>query len=217
MVNNNISGYTTDSQTENKILRSALNVFVNKGWHGASMQEIADNAGVNKALLHYYFRTKQNLYEKIFEFIIAKNFQQLNDCLNENGNFYDILSNFVDRYINIFADNSKLSLFIMRDFIYGGNIITKEFKKLADTPTGLPPQKFMRITEKAKARGEIKDVNSFQLLLTILGACIYSFFAEPLIKEIMPLKPEINSKEFLKERKRSIVETIYNGIRKDKK
>ena len=52
--------------TEDKILEAATNVFVSKGMEGARMQEIADKAGINKALLHYYFRSKEHLFEAIF-------------------------------------------------------------------------------------------------------------------------------------------------------
>jgi len=55
--------------TEDKIVEAAKKVFIQKGMDGARMQQIADEAGINKALLHYYFRTKNKLFEKIFSFV----------------------------------------------------------------------------------------------------------------------------------------------------
>ncbi len=63
---------TQDINTETLILETARSVFVEKGFDGARMQEIADKAGINKALLHYYFRSKQNLFESILNESIQK-------------------------------------------------------------------------------------------------------------------------------------------------
>lgn len=58
---------TAIENAEQKILTAARNVFIRKGFAGARMQEIADEAGINKALLHYYFRSKEKLFEVIFK------------------------------------------------------------------------------------------------------------------------------------------------------
>jgi AcrR family transcriptional regulator len=63
-----------EKQTEDKIFESATDVFINKGMDGARMQDIANHAGINKALLHYYFRTKDQLFNAVFEMIAAKIF-----------------------------------------------------------------------------------------------------------------------------------------------
>ena len=61
-----------DKQTEEKIFDAATDVFVEKGMDGARMQDIANHAGINKALLHYYFRTKDQLFNAVFEMIAGK-------------------------------------------------------------------------------------------------------------------------------------------------
>jgi AcrR family transcriptional regulator len=58
--------------TEQKILEAARQVFLKKGWNGARMQEIADEAGINKALLHYYYRSKDKLFEAVFNEIFTQ-------------------------------------------------------------------------------------------------------------------------------------------------
>ncbi len=63
MVNAKKSG---KSDTEEQILKAARKLFENKGFNGARMQEIADEAGINKSLLHYYFRSKEGLFDQIF-------------------------------------------------------------------------------------------------------------------------------------------------------
>ena len=65
-----------DKLTEEKIFEAATDVFVEKGMDGARMQDIADKAGINKALLHYYFRTKDKLFNAVFEMIAKKIFKK---------------------------------------------------------------------------------------------------------------------------------------------
>ena len=66
----------TDKQTEEKIFEAATEVFIEKGMDGARMQDIADHAGINKALLHYYYRTKDQLFNAVFEMIAGKMFKK---------------------------------------------------------------------------------------------------------------------------------------------
>ncbi|MGZ6540298.1 MAG: TetR/AcrR family transcriptional regulator, partial [Bacteroidia bacterium] len=67
----------TDTSTEGKILEAAKEVFMKYGLYGARMQDIADTAGINKALLHYYFRNKEKLFDKIFENALGRFFEHM--------------------------------------------------------------------------------------------------------------------------------------------
>ena len=66
-----------DKQTEEKIFEAATDVFVEKGMDGARMQDIANHAGINKALLHYYYRTKDHLFNAVFEKIAGEDVQEI--------------------------------------------------------------------------------------------------------------------------------------------
>ncbi len=70
-----------DKLTEEKIFEAATEVFVEKGMDGARMQDIANHAGINKALLHYYYRTKEKLFSAVFEMIARKMFNKIRPCL----------------------------------------------------------------------------------------------------------------------------------------
>ena len=73
-----------DIQTEDKIFEAATEVFVSKGMDGARMQDIADHAGINKALLHYYYRTKDHLFNAVFEKIAGQMFKKFAPVFDEN-------------------------------------------------------------------------------------------------------------------------------------
>ncbi|NBX80818.1 MAG: TetR/AcrR family transcriptional regulator, partial [Flavobacteriales bacterium] len=66
-----------DSNTEVKIMEAAKVVFMKYGLYGARMQDIADTAGINKALLHYYFRNKEKLFDQVFDGALSKYFEQM--------------------------------------------------------------------------------------------------------------------------------------------
>ena len=74
-----------DATSEKLILNAAENIFIKKGMDGARMQEIADEAGINKALLHYYFRNKQQLFEAVFMNAFSLLAPQLNSILNDDS------------------------------------------------------------------------------------------------------------------------------------
>ncbi|MEJ2055399.1 MAG: TetR family transcriptional regulator, partial [Calditrichaceae bacterium] len=84
---------------EEIILRAAMDVFVEKGQYGAKMQEIADRAGINKALLHYYYRSKEKLYIHIFKYIFRKIASEVLELLKSDLPFEELLRTFISKSI----------------------------------------------------------------------------------------------------------------------
>ena len=85
-----------DSNTEQIILKAARKVFTHKGFDGARMQEIADEAGINKALLHYYFRSKDKLFEAIFKEVITTFFPRIISVLTSDLSLFEKITLFTD-------------------------------------------------------------------------------------------------------------------------
>ena len=99
-----------DVSKEELILQTAMQVFIEKGRHGAKMQEIADRAGINKALLHYYYRSKEKLYTKIFEFLIWHNVADIYNMFDEQLSFNEFLKKFIYSYIDLINKNPKIPI-----------------------------------------------------------------------------------------------------------
>src|SRR5881394_2478863 len=93
-------GQVTDADTESRILDAAHRVFVRRGTAGARMQDIADEAGVNKALLHYYFRSKEKLFEKIFTELSQHFFPKLVKIFESDESLFRKIELFVAEYID---------------------------------------------------------------------------------------------------------------------
>src|SRR3954470_16415970 len=97
-----------DSDTENRILLAARAVFMRRGTAGARMQEIAEEAGVNQALLHYYFRSKEGLSAAVFQQFAARLFPALIQTLGSDA----LLDEKIDRIVALYLDNLSLNPFL---------------------------------------------------------------------------------------------------------
>ncbi len=165
----------TELSTEEKILKAAEEVFMRDGYAGSRMQDIADVAGINKALLHYYFRSKDKLFEKVFDSKIQRFFPQVDVVFEQELPFIDKINFFVEGYINLLRVNPYLPLFVLNTV---NNKDKSDFiKKL---PTGFAlkvVQSYMTDLQK----GKVRAINPAQFVMSIMGMCIFPFLAKPLL------------------------------------
>src|SRR4030095_9462910 len=113
-LNHMVKKKNTDT-SEEKILAAARKVFLEKGMAGARMQDIADEAGINKALLHYYFRSKDKLFETIFAETFSKFLPRVNQILDSELPLFEKISTFCETYISQMQQNPYIVLFIMNE------------------------------------------------------------------------------------------------------
>ena len=104
---------TDNTDTEKVILEAANEVFQKKGLSGARMDEIAKEAGVNKALLHYYFRSKERLFERVFSEAFGQFFQKIIHLLESDLPLDVKIYRVVDMYSSMLLHNKNLPLFIL--------------------------------------------------------------------------------------------------------
>ncbi len=115
-----------EKSTEEKILAAAKKVFIAKGMAGARMQDIADEAGINKALLHYYFRSKEKLFEMIFMEAAQKLFPKINFIFESDVSLFEKIENFCEEYITIMSENPYLPLFVLNEISRDPEIFMKK-------------------------------------------------------------------------------------------
>ena len=104
-----------DITTETSILNAAKIIFQQKGMDGARMQEIANEAGINKALLHYYYRSKQLLFEAVFKSAFTLLAPQINKIFNNDDSLFDKIKNFSNNYIAFIIEHPYLPNFIIQE------------------------------------------------------------------------------------------------------
>jgi TetR/AcrR family transcriptional regulator len=206
-----------DPSKEELILRAAGDVFLEKGLSGARMQEIADRAGINKTLLHYYFRTKKNIYARILGKVFAAFFSQIEEAFGDGSSFATVLRQFIDRLLDLLAANPRVPLFLMQELAQGGAIARDILVKTLARQRMTLPMRLVALIRQEQLAGRLGPVDPIQFMITVLGSCIYFFAAEPIVREVLasvqPGKP-FDREAFLAQRRQSIFDVLYYGLKK---
>ena len=122
-------------KTKDKIIQSAKAVFHKKGFDGARMQEIADQSGINKALLHYHFKNKETLFRAVFLGAMVEIFPAILHMLNENGPLKEKIPNVVNLYINKITENPQLPRFVLNELSQNPQVILETIQGMDVKPT----------------------------------------------------------------------------------
>lgn len=198
----------TPADTESRIMDAAKTVFIEKGLDGTTMQQIADKAGMNKSLLHYYFRTKEKLFKAVFSFAFNHFVPQIQEIIASEETIFIKIERIVDEYIDMLSKNSFVPAFILHE-------INRNPDRLFDIVqgSGLNPKtlidQFMQEIEK----GNIRPVNPKHLIVNMLSLCIFPFAARPLLQRVLFNNESKAYLQFLHERKKIVTDFIIHSIR----
>jgi TetR/AcrR family transcriptional regulator len=198
-----------DKTTEEQILAAAKKVFVRDGMTGARMQDIADEAGINKALLHYYFKNKEKLFEVIFMEAAHRLFPKINEIFTAELPLFDKIERFCDEYITLVMENPYLPLFVLNEINRDPDYFLRKVWKGKSTPN---PEKFLAQIMAEKANGTIKDIQPMHLLMNMLSMTIFPFVAKPMLQKNMGLN-EQQFRLLMEQRKTEIPRFIIDSIR----
>lgn len=194
--------------TEQKILLAATKIFSTKGMQGARMQEIADEAGINKALLHYYFRNKETLFKASFHILAEKMFKNIGELLSSDLELFEKIERFVHVYLALINENPHIPMFILNELANSKEELATFFKKM---PLNLKP--FMNQIEKAVKNGLIRPIYPPELLINIVALSVFPFAAKPIINNIIVKNTGMDFEKFIENRKKTIPEFIINAIK----
>ena len=193
--------------TEERILVAAKKVFHTRGFEGARMQEIADEAGVNKSLVHYYYRNKDNLFKAVFEDAFSRLIGKLNEIFSSELSFSSKIETFLNYYITFLSQNSYLPLFILN-----GMYEKPEEIKAILLKKNLSPQRLMAQIQK-QVREELKlEIDPIHLYINILALSVFPVVARPIIQTIFGFSDEQFDK-FYEERKTAVPKFILNALK----
>jgi AcrR family transcriptional regulator len=196
--------------TETEILKVATQVFLKKGFDGTKTQDIADKAGINKALLHYYFKTKEQLYERVLESVLRTLMRQMRETLSGEGTFPDVLKRFIDTYIDNFYRNPDLPRFLVWELQHGGKTAARCLKEeiLNGDIESLP---FWNTYKNAIETGVIRPYPPVHIILNLISMSIYPMLAAPVVEQVFP-GCRVRDPEFIALRKQLIFECTWRGI-----
>ncbi len=194
------------STTEEKIYEAARKVFISKGMEGARMQEIADEAGMNKALLHYYFRSKDNLFKAVFRDIFTKFFDKVRYSLFSDAPAKEKLIVFTDNYIDMIQANPYVPLFIINEINRDPMVL-----KTLMFESGVEPEKLLELFVNLQHDNKSTKYDPRHIVVSIIGILIFPFAARPLLQIIYFNDDSEEYDHFLAERK-EIVKNIILKI-----
>lgn len=198
-----------DGTTEERILDAARKVFIAKGMAGARMQDIADEAGINKALLHYYFRNKEKLFETIFRELSVEFMPRVNFIFESDLPLFEKIEVFCSEYIARMMENPFIPLFIVNEINKQPEVFLKKVWGEKRPMVG----KLLRQIESEIEKGKIKQIHPAQLMLNMVSMCIFPFIGKPLCQMVMGIN-EPGYRKLMEERKKLVPQFIIESIRK---
>jgi AcrR family transcriptional regulator len=205
----------TDTHTRDKIFKAATQVFEEKGYSGAKMQEIADRAGINKALLHYYFRSKDQLFMSVFQVLVSKMFEKMIALFRADISFREKIKLFLGQHIDFLMKNPKLPLFLLNEMSVNPSL--NESVRQSLKYGELRDLIYEKHSKELKGYG-IKKSDMPQLMITIVSMSIFPFAAREMIAVMIPQMID-NRKfnAFMEERKEFAVDFILTALKHRKK
>jgi len=197
-----------DLNTEQAILEAAKLVFIQKGMDGARMQEIADRAGINKSLLHYYYRSKNKLFEAVFEEAFIRFIPNIVDLMNSELPLFEKIRLFTSNYIDVINENPLIPVFIVHE-------LNRDPDKVADMikSTGINPSIIINQINEEVAKGKINPIDPFHLIINLISMCVFPFVAQPILQNVIFNGDTEVYSAFIEQRKKEVPEFIINSIK----
>jgi TetR/AcrR family transcriptional regulator len=200
--------------SKEKIISTALEVFAEKGKHGTRMEEIAVRAKVNKAMIYYYFRDKDNLYREVLRVILRKIYEYIISKVKgktDNEDIVKIVDCFVRAHFGAFSQNIKFPKIIFEALTDEPEEIAKVMEDVKGEFNISGPMLLMGAMEKGISKRILRKINVHQILISLMGMNLIHFIGKPVGKVLFGIDVKDEDK-FLRERENSIVDLLMNGI-----
>jgi len=194
--------------TEEKILEAAKKVFVIHGLEGTSMQQIADEAKINKSLLHYYFRTKEKLFGTVLKYALKFIVPQMKGILNSEDHIFIKIERLVGEYMELLMKNKFIPAFIMHEINRNPDSLFQIMQN-----SGIDAKIFIDQFAEEIKNGRIRPMDPRHLIINIMSLCIFPVAARPLMQRVFFENSEMAYKQFLEERKKVVTDFIIQSIK----
>jgi TetR/AcrR family transcriptional regulator len=205
-----------DADTEQRILDAAHRVFIKHGTAGARMQEIADEAGVNKALLQYYFRSKSRLSDAVFQRVARGIFARLSEAAGSEMELEDKVRLIVGIYLEQLSKTPYVPGYIISELNQHPERARQFFDAVrpAGDPNTVPPF-LTKVASQIQTRvraGTMRRIAPQQFIANLVSLCVFPFAARPMLVAILGLDDRA-FKEFIAERKATLADFFLSGLR----
>jgi AcrR family transcriptional regulator len=204
---------SNELDTEQRILEAAEAEFIENGFLNAKTVNIAERAGVSHSMLHYYYRTKEKLFQKVYAAKIQVFSSLVNEIYEKDLSFFDMLRFFIEIQFDFMERNPKFPFFLLNEILSN----QENRRLLLETIFCKKPKARLRLNELMQIeieKGNICPMKLSELLLDIIFLNVSTFIVLPILQELYPqAKDEKFQKKALQERKEHIVEFVMKAVR----
>lgn len=198
---------------EQQILAVAEELFIANGFDGTSTTTIAQKVGCNQALIHYYFRTKENLFQQIFVRKFEATITHLLEPLTSELPFIEKITNCINIYFDLLRDNRQLPTCIINELAF--NPQRREFIRNRFIKSPIRQEAYYRYYETIGneiRQGNIRPIEPFDLILNIISLCLFTFITLPIYTDLLERTPE-QVEEYINHRRQEIITQIITSLR----
>lgn len=199
---------TKRTDTEQVILEAAHEVFTRHGTHATLLKDVAEEAGVNQALLHYYFRSKEKLARAVFERACSGMFPQVREILCSDTTLEEKVEQIVNVYLEFFQENPYLPGYVMSEVNTSPERVKQMFESVG------APLPIAKVQEQIEARveaGTLRPIAAEHFFVNLFSLCIMPFVARPIIEVALEMDEE-RFAPFIEERKKEITRFFLDAI-----
>jgi len=198
------------TEVQQKIVEAARDLFVKKGLKGTTVRDIAAAAGTNVAMVNYYFRTKENLFDKILEEAFKTLAEKVFTLVDSDLPFFDLIRKWVYSYYETLSEHSYLPIFVLSELSHNPERLKEKFK--LQNPYQVFAKLAIRISEEEK-KGTISPMPIPDFFLNLISLSIFPFLSVPLVTQVLNLSEEDYRKMVFQHRE-YVADFIINAIKK---
>jgi len=201
----------SEKETKDRIIDSATELFGKYGKNGVSVSDIAQSAHANKALIFYYFGSKDELYRTVLKNLLSTFVESIQDKLKEAEPGLSAIETFVRIHIGLLQENKNMARLFIRELIFSefeeSSLMQKDVAEILKTLR----YEMIQVLSNARNSGQIRQIDPVQTMVSIVSLDIFFFLAMPILKII---NPYVDFEKFEASRVDHVVDLLMNGLKK---
>lgn len=202
-----------ENNMEQRILDAAGRLFYRQGYANTSTVQIAQEVGCNQALIHYYFRTKENLFRRIFTDQVTSAWQVISRSIEPNTTTEQLITHCVNMYFESLNNHRELPFFVLQELVLNESRRQYIRKSLVQTPMfSMLLMQLSAILRKDQEAGRIINIDPMDLVLNIASAVVFTFISLPMYKDIFN-RTSIEVDAYIEHRKQEIIRMLISSLR----
>jgi TetR/AcrR family transcriptional regulator len=199
--------------SKDKILLAAQKEFAARGFDGARMEAIARAAGINKAMLFYYFSSKKKLYQTILKEVMGEFFAKISGLITKELTPEIFMEKFPELYIYMFASHPDFVRIVAFDLIHNPENICGIMAAIITEMTEFKPHPHFKLIRNWYEQGLVSEADPLHFMMNTIALSIFSFIGKPMVEAISGIKV-VSDEDFYRKRVASVVNVLKQGMLK---